>query len=247
MPDSYNTDFNMQSDESFSRIFFHGMCAPLTMVQEEVTNPEHKKYGPYMVDLTYAADWKIREPDMFKKFGARIHFDENQMVSAIYDSDTEKLVLPGNSDWEAAKMQAKVTGVSITTVREHFAQTHLMVANDSSREVVLQLHPEHPIRRLLAIFTYNTVSVNQNAAGALVPERSNIHRALPFDYKDGILPLLENTRRTSVAYQPFPYREIKNKALKNLTEHGKSGFPYYNEGCEYYSMKAAINNWNQSA
>uniref|UniRef100_A0A7S3V6L4 Lipoxygenase domain-containing protein n=1 Tax=Chaetoceros debilis TaxID=122233 RepID=A0A7S3V6L4_9STRA len=247
-PDTYNTDFNMQTDESFSRIFFHGMCAPLIMVQEEVTDPEHTKYGPYMVDLTHAADWKIREPDMFKKFGARIHFDENQMVSAIYDSDTEKLVLPGDSDWEAAKMQAKVTGVSICTVREHLAQTHLMVANDSSREVVLQLHPEHPIRRLLSIFTYNSVSVNQAAAGSLIHPRCTIHRALPLDYKDGVLPLFENARITSVAYQPFPDREIKNKALKNLTENDESGFPYYNEGCEYYEIaRSMVREWLDKA
>ena len=248
MPDSYNTDFNMQTDDSFSRIFFHGMCAPLTMVQDEVTDPEHKKYGPYMVDLTFAAEYEIREPEMFKKFGARIHFDENQMVSAIYDSDTEKLVLPGASDWEAAKMQAKITGVSICTVREHLAQTHLMVANDSSREVVLQLHPEHPIRRLLTIFTYNSVSVNQNASGALVPERGTIHRALPFDYNNGLVPLFENARKTSVAYQPFPDRKIKNEALKNLTENNKSGFPYYNEGCEYYEIaRSMVREWLEKA
>jgi len=248
MPDTYNTDFNMQTDESFSRIFFHGMCAPLIMVQEEVTDPEHKKYGPYMVDLTYAADWKIREPDMFKKFGARIHFDEDQMVSAIYDSDTEKLVLPGDSDWEAAKWQAKVTGVSICTVREHLAQTHLMVANDSSREVVLQLHPEHPIRRLLGIFTYNTVSINQGAKDSLVPERSSIHRALPLDYNDGVFPLFENARTTSVAYQPFPDREIKNKALKDSIDNDTSGFPYYNEGCEYYEIaRSMVRKWLEKA
>jgi hypothetical protein len=248
MPVTYNTDFSMQTDESFSRIFFHGMCAPLTMVQEEVTDPEHSQYGPYMVDLTFAADLEIRDPEMFKKYGARIHFDKNQMVSAIYDSDTEKLVFPGDSDWVAAKMQAKVTGVTICTVREHLAQTHLMVANDSSREVVLQLHLEHPIRRLLSIFMYNTVSVNQSASGALVPERSVIHRAMALDYKNGVLPLFENARVTSVAYQPFPDREIKNSALKSLTEDAKSGFPYYNEGCEYYEIaRSMVREWLENA
>jgi hypothetical protein len=218
------------------------------MVQEEVTDPEYSQYGPYMVDLTFAADLEIRDPEMFKKYGARIHFDKNQMVSAIYDSDTEKLVFPGDSDWVAAKMQAKVTGVTICTVREHLAQTHLMVANDSSREVVLQLHLEHPIRRLLSIFMYNTVSVNQNASGALVPKRSVIHRAMALDYKNGVLPLFENSRETSVAYQPFPDRKIKNSALKSLTEDAKSGFPYYNEGCEYYEIaRSMVREWLENA
>eukprot|EP00957_Ditylum_brightwellii_P060748 4612443-Ditylum_brightwellii.AAC.1 len=35
LPVSYNTDFNMQTDESFSRIFFHGIAAPLVMKSKE--------------------------------------------------------------------------------------------------------------------------------------------------------------------------------------------------------------------
>ena len=46
-PVSYNTDFNMETDESFSRIFWHGMAAPLVMDMPEVTNEEWLKYGPF--------------------------------------------------------------------------------------------------------------------------------------------------------------------------------------------------------
>jgi len=227
-PATYNTDFNMQTDESFSRIFFHGMCAPLIFVEPEVTDPEYIKYGPFMVDLDFTSSLPIRDEEKFKKFGARIHFDESKMVSAIYDSHEEKYFFPGDDDWEAAKMQAKVTAVTLCTIREHLAQTHLMVSNDASREVVRNLHPEHPIRRLLAIFTYNAVSVNQSACKALVPERCTIHRALPFKY-EGITAVFSNSFTTSVAWQPFPDREIINPALKALTTHEESGFPYYNE------------------
>ena len=54
-------------------------------------------------------------------------------------------------------MQAKVTGVSISAVCENLAQTHPMVANDSSREEVLKLHPEHPINtiKLFALWYTN--------------------------------------------------------------------------------------------
>jgi hypothetical protein len=42
-PETYNIDFNMLTDESFSRIFFYGMGSALIAAQEEVSDSE---FGP---------------------------------------------------------------------------------------------------------------------------------------------------------------------------------------------------------
>lgn len=179
---------------------------------------------------------------MYKKYGARIHFDENQVVSAIYECDSEKLYLPGEPGWEEAKLVAKSAVFTLCTVREHLAQTHLIVSNAASREIVLNLHPEHPIRRLLAIFTYNAVSINLKAFGVLVPENCAIHRGTPLDYKEGFRPVFDNAYATSRAFEPFSKQTIKNPTLQKLADEGR--FPYLTEGSETYEiMRKMVTEW----
>lgn len=233
LPLSYNTDFNMKTDKSFSRIFFHGIAAPLMAISDEVTDPEHLKYGPFMVDMEFMSDLEVRRPELFKTYGARVHFDENQMVSAIYDCDTGKLVLPGQPEWEEAKFQAKVSAFLLTTAREHLSQTHFLVSNNASREVVKTLPPNHPIRRLLAIFTYNAVGINKVASIALTPENSLIHRSTALSYK-GMQDVFDNAFTTSIALEPFTKRIIKNPNLETLASEGK--YPYLIEGREFYNI-----------
>lgn len=245
LPLTYNTDFNMISDESFSRIFFHGIAAPLIAKSEKVTNKDHLKYGPFVVDMEFMNTLDHRNADLFKTYGARIHFDENQMPTAIYDCDLNELVLPGEPKWEEAKFQAKASAFILTTAREHLAQSHLIVSNDASREIVQTLHPEHPIRRLLSIFTYNAVNVNNNAFTALTPDKSPIHRATNFSYK-GMRQVFDNSYETSDAYEPFSKREIKNPAVEKLADEGK--FPYLTEGREFYDLtRNFVTEWMEKA
>ncbi len=250
-PVTYNTDFNMKTDESFSRVFFHGIGAPLMATSDEVTDPEHLKYGPFMVDMDFMSELKYRS-DRFKKYGARVHFDENQMVTAIYDSGEEKLFLPGEPGWEEAKLQARVSALTLCTVREHLAQTHLQVSNNASYESVINLHPEHPIRRLVAMHTYNAVGINQLAFEVLVPDQCAIFRATPLEYEGGFRDVFNNAYSTSVAFQPFTDREIKNPKLKELAypegDDENSKFPYLSEGREFYEItRTFVSEWLEKA
>lgn len=245
LPLTYNTDFNMKTDESFSRIFFHGIAAPLMEISDEVTDPEHIKYGPFMVDMEFMNTLELRRPDLYKSYGARVHFDEHQMVSAIYDSHMKKLVLPGEPDWEEAKFQAKVSAFTLTTVREHLLQTHFIVSNNASREIVLTMPPDHPIRRLLAIFTFNAVQINRQASAALIPENSLIHRSTALSF-DGMQAVFDNAFTSSIALQPFTKRVIKNPELEKLAKNDK--FPYLKEGREFYEIThAMVKEWLDKA
>eukprot|EP00979_Chaetoceros_neogracilis_P012757 scaffold3458_cov264-Chaetoceros_neogracile.AAC.3 len=113
LPVTYTTDNNMVTDESFSQLFFYGMGSVLLAKQDLVSESE---YGPFVVDLPFH-DLKTRK--LYRKYGARIHFSEDQKVTAIYDYRWKRIVKPGETGWAEAKMLAKVTSFFVMTAREH--------------------------------------------------------------------------------------------------------------------------------
>ena len=135
LPKTYNTDFNMNTDESFSRIFFYGMGAVLLAKQETVSDSE---FGPFVVDMPLQ---NLKTRTRYRRYGARIHFSEDQKVTAIYDYALKTLVKPGDGGWEEAKMLAKVTSFTLMTAREHLTWTHLIASNTATRESTLKLAP----------------------------------------------------------------------------------------------------------
>mmetsp|Transcript_8167 Transcript_8167/g.11665 ORF Transcript_8167/g.11665 Transcript_8167/m.11665 type:complete len:310 (-) Transcript_8167:912-1841(-) len=148
LPITYNSDFNMLTDESFSRIFFYGMGAVLLTRQERVS--EHTELGPFEVDLKVLEGLSYRRK--YRKLGSRIHFNKEQMVTAIHDYSAGKTYKPGDAGWNDAKTLAKVGALFLITAREHLCWTHLIVSNAATRESTIKLPPSHPIRRLLTVF-----------------------------------------------------------------------------------------------
>jgi hypothetical protein len=174
--ETYNTDFNMSTDESFSRIFFYGMGSALIAAQEEVSDSE---YGPFVVDMPLQ-DLECRSK--YRPYGARIHFSEDQKATAIYDYGEEKLVKAGEEGWDAAKCLAKMTAFTLLTAREHLMWAHFIVSNTITRETTLCFPPSHPIRRLMTIFTFGGTDVNIRAFDQLVPDTGLLHRSMGFKY-----------------------------------------------------------------
>ncbi len=110
-PLSYNEkEFDMVSDESFSRIFFFGIGAPLLRA-----NPD-PALGPFVVDMPLQ-DLEVRKG--FIRYGARVHFNDSQQVTAIFDYVKNKVFTPKDSGkgWEEAKFLAKVTSFTLVTAR----------------------------------------------------------------------------------------------------------------------------------
>lgn len=241
MPETYNTDFTMDTDESFARIFFNGMGATLLAKQEKVS--EDSELGPFVVDMPLQG---LEARSLYKPYGARVHFGEDQKVTAIYDYVEERLVKPGEEHWEETKMQAKVTAFTLLTVREHLVWTHLIASNDATREKTIHLPPSHPIRRLLAVFTYRATEVNVEAFDSLVPNTSLLHRSVALTYK-AMEKVFDMSYTESIAYQPFPERVEKlNPALKKLADEGK--FPYATDGLAYFEVvKAFVGEWLDKA
>jgi hypothetical protein len=233
-PLSYNTDFNMKTDESFSRIFFYSMGAVLLAAQEEVSESE---FGPFIADMPLQA---LKTRDHYRRYGARVHFSEDQRVTAIYDYEEMKLVKPGENGWEEAKMLAKVTAFTLITAREHLTWTHFLMSNTVTAVSTLCLPPSHPIRRLLTIFTFNSTEVNLNAYETLVKNGSLLHRTSGFVYPS-LKGVFDFSYTTCNIYEPFSDREY-NPALQKLSDDGK--FPYISEGVAYFDIvRGFVREW----
>lgn len=230
----------MLTDESFSRFFFYGMGAVLLVKQEKVSTSQ---FGPFVVDMPYD-DLEIRGKDKYRPYGARIHFSKDQKVTAIYDYGESKLVKPGENGWDLAKMLAKTTAFLLMTAREHLIWTHMLVSNAATRESTRQLPPNHPIRRLLTVFTYGATEVNINAFNTLIPNTCILHRSTGLKYAS-LKDVYEMSFSQSTIFQPFTDRKY-NPALQDLIENGQ--FPYASEGEEYYIIvRKFVKDWLQKS
>ena len=234
LPTSYNTDFNMETDESFCRIFFYGMGSVLLTKQEKVSESE---LGPFLIDMPYH---KLKTRSLYRPYGARIHFSIDQKVTGIYDYGKKKLFQPGDDGWDAAKMLAKVTAFLVVTVQEHLSWTHLICSNDATREMTLNLPPHHPIRRLLTVFTFRSNEININAFDVFVLRSSLFHRGSGLKYSS-VQDLFEMAFKTCNVYEPFSKRKYI-PAVQKLADEGK--LPYVSEGAEYDEIvRSFVRNW----
>ena len=80
--------------------------------------------------------------------------------------------VPGNEKWEYVKFCFRSSLFSLVTLVDHLYGVHLAVGNvvvTASREC---LGADHPLRRFLAPFSYQTISVNDNARNNLINPRS---------------------------------------------------------------------------
>jgi len=226
MLDSYNLNFDMVSDESFSRIYFQGMGAVLLAQQKEVSRSE---FGPFEVDIPLQ---HLETRTDFRPLGARIHFNKKQKATAIYDYAQETLFQPGDTGWEEAKFLAKVSTAFLITLREHLMWTHIILAQAATTFSTVNLPPSHPIRRLLTVFTFRTTAVNQAAFGILIPELSLLHRMTGVTH-EAMTDTFDMAFETSNIYEPFSKRRV-NPALRDLVKNGE--FPYIEEGNNYYNI-----------
>lgn len=229
LPETYNTDFDMQSDESFSRMFFYSLFAPLVAIQKPNDSSVRRDLGPFVVDLPLQG-LKVRKN--YRQYGARIHFSQDQQVTAIFDYQMDELVKPGDEKWESTKVLAKITAFTLLTAREHLVWSHLVLSNTVTKVSTLELPPSHVLRRLLTVFTYRTTTVNSSAFGTLVNKSAILHRALALEY-GSLRELFEMAYTECNIYQPFIDHTLAPE-IEALCEEDK--FPYVTQGRAYWKI-----------
>ncbi|CAE7672155.1 Alox12e, partial [Symbiodinium pilosum] len=90
---------------------------------------------------------------------------------------------PGDVEWERAKFRFRSSLFVLVTLVDHLYHIHLQTANLFVTSLRETLPPFHPIRRFLTPFTYQTISINDNAKFNLVAPRSMGPRCFAFTEK----------------------------------------------------------------
>ena len=104
------------------------------------------------------------------------------------------------------------------------AQLHWTIANSAHVAARSKLGADHPIRRVLKPFLYNTGSINMNSALVLAPENGFLHRVSGFTY-NGL------TSALSVLYENYSYETLPDIiASKQLSDELEKQIPMCIDG-----------------
>lgn len=183
----------------------------------------------YVIDLSVMSKYEVRGE--FAKYGAAAFFDRHRTLIAVYVCDIDgagqpafpiggprgaALVRPSRlggeseSAWEFAKWALRCTLVSFCTLRDHLCWCHWLVSNRVCIAAREELGHEHPLRRVLTMFTFRTATINYVSASTLMAENMLLHRASAFTIAgmtDGFKDCVAN-----FIFKPFP-EEMAGKAM----------------------------------
>ena len=98
---------------------------------------------------------------------------EDAGLGPLRDDGPSQIVTtrPGDAEWERAKFRFRSSLFSLVTLVDHLYYIHLQKANLFVTALREQMSPEHPVRRCMSPFTYNTITVNDNAFHNLITKR----------------------------------------------------------------------------
>ncbi|CAK9083607.1 5-methyl-1-naphthoate 3-hydroxylase (Azinomycin biosynthesis protein B1) [Durusdinium trenchii] len=158
------------------------------------------------------------------KFQARVFFEEGYPAMMKLADGTQ--VGRGDKDWQYWKFVWRCSLITIITLTDHLHYTHFRAGNVLATAVRKTLSPNHPLRRLLSVFTFGTIFVNLQAMHTLIGPRHVLHRSTPFvqfeDLSDAVpqhlLPLTQKHQAL-----------LKEEEWKKLPPKVRST-PYFSDG-----------------
>ena len=102
------------------------------------------------------------------------------------------------------------------TAGNHLTETHLMVANNLAMATREQLGADHPLRRLLGIHTFQTVTINHGAISTLLSKNGFLHRATALTW-NGLKSAFSATFERS-SYKPISER-LQAQGMADVPGH----------------------------
>ncbi len=139
---------------------------PLTYAEEL---PPHTEY---VLDMCFMEKYHVRQN--FCRYGGAAFFDKDRTIIGIYVCDVPNVEEPvkkptdkrkgelirrdDDEKWEFAKFSLRCTLVSLCTLRDHLCYCHWIVSNRVSIASREALHHNHPVRRVLKVFTFRSVN-----------------------------------------------------------------------------------------
>lgn len=170
------------SDEALTRFCLYG----LTAHRIEVEHIEGVKY--YVVRTNTLSLFDVRKG--LARYGGDCYFTEDWRVSHIIDNGylpvtpqgqpQPKRWAPGEPDWDLGKFRFRSSALVLVTIVDHLYAIHMQFGNLVVTSVRENLCADHPVRRFLLPFTYNTIAVNAKADHNLVKPGSLGPRTFAF-------------------------------------------------------------------
>jgi len=166
---------DVTSDRTVERLALQGLAAH--RLQRIDDDPEGAAYA---VDLGFMHSFPVREP--YLRYGACAYFTSGMKLQRIYTAHDDRTHRPGEEGWEQAKWVWRSSLFTGVTIVDHLGSTHYLTANLLVSVARETLPPDHPLRRLVKVFTYGGVDINRDAAMGLSNQGGIAHRLFACDY-----------------------------------------------------------------
>lgn len=164
----------------------------------------------------------------FATIGADMYFDssgapvmiETPLGQKLWRADVDSVT------WQYWKFAWRSSAFLKVTLVDHLWATHFTAANAMGAAARESLSPLHPLRRLLSMFTYGTVDVNDNAFHQLLGPKALLQRSTPFhDFYDVANAAKKMIPPLKKYFELFVSEEAKQKLPKELLKT-----PYVEDG-----------------
>lgn len=228
----YHVWEDVTSDAAMSRLAFAGLGAlRLVAYQPADGDPEEMRSAKWVSNMSYMYAYEVREG--LERYGATAWFDAEQRLMGIYWCHGQKLVKPGEADWEHAKWAWRCTLMVGTTVTDHLVGVHWLVGNYVVTAARTRLGVDHYLRKLLKPFTWRTVTINANASDSLLPQRGFVHRAAGLTYES-----LTRSFRDSIGLMGFT--TVPDMVAAKKAEGMGNAFPWATDALALYEVVHAF-------
>lgn len=148
---------------------------------------EHKE--AFVVDLLWMASLDVRPG--FEHYGAAAYFGSKEdgfppRRISLPKSNNPKVwrdVYPGDADWDYAKYAYRSSLLVGVTLADHLSLAHLRLSSVVVQAARETLDAIHPLRLLLAPFSFRTIEINRGAASNLAAKLGVLHRAVALSWR----------------------------------------------------------------
>lgn len=162
---------------------------------------------------------------LFGKYGTNLYFTASGAPAMIETPDGKK-VARGDKEWQYWKFAWRTTLITMVTMEDHLHCSHLQAANFLSTGAREKLSPNHPLRRLLSVFSYNSVEVNFFSLPTLVGEKHALHRGTGLsDFNAATNTVVHSLPDLRQRFEIF-----RNKTMWDAMPRLMRQAPYYRDG-----------------
>ena len=182
----------------------------------------------YVADISMLFKYGVRSK--YEPYGATAYFDVSKRPIAVWWDFGNKLVRPGDADWDHAKTVAKSSLITVITALDHLAHVHLIISNGMQLACREALGPLHPLRRLLKPHFFNTATINSAAKDSLIPVHGIAYKVFGMNAQSWEPVLYDSLR--AYKYQTFP----SFIADKGMSQEELQQFPLAVDGINFWNV-----------